>query len=1062
LIKYAVLILAFLQVAAGQTWVAKVSATSTVLGDALASNPLDRNIVYGVPGGRQMYISRDRGYTWHTIGTPVPQLGTTDNVVKSIAVNPLDTLQLVVGVESQSASPDRILKSTDGGVSWTMTWSGSFTFYGKPVEFKPEHPDTMYTMGMDSLYCSTNFGSTWSLVRTTTGLFNAWCDGEIRPDSANIMFLGDYTTGIWKTTDHGLTWHKVFASDGEIPSIAIDPFQPRTMYATRFAGGGGVVKSTDGGEHWTVLTTPLSSGPGWWITCSMADPGYVYMGVYGANPGGVYVSADYGNSWRLIAAGFGPNSLINYGLLAVDSLTVVASQIDGLWRLQYPGSVHVTGPNGGEVFLGGSSRFISWTESNLFSLRIALSTDNGSSWTTIADSIPPGQSPYKWTSPELVSTACRVRITDRILPFVSDASDTNFTMYLNPLALHDPLGGEKWSAGSTRTIDWLSFEIPVVKLEFSTDGGAAWKYITKVPGSAGNFRWVVPDNPSADCKVRISNAGDTTVSGVSDSAFAITRPRGFAGRLFISDNGSGLDSLRFGAQEGASDGIDPAFGEAALPPKPGAGTFDVRWKLPAGSETKIDFRDTLTDAHPENIFLLEIQPGASGYPMTLSWNPDSLSAGTYILRDILTRSAISVDMRNSGSVTISNPSVSALEIVECKSIWHTYPGTGGWMLMSLPVAVGDSRRSTLFPNALSRAFSYHGAYQLADTIGYGIGYWLKSEQVSVVGCPRMLDTITVNSGWNIVGALSTPVSIASLISSPETLFTSAFFGYDQSYNVADSLLPGQGYWVRARASGKRVLGSGASAAPKTTPVQSSLKGLNTLAISDEQNRTQILYFGQEEPGFHADFYDLPPSPPDGGFDARFASQSLVAFHSANPKNPANFPILVSTSSARIKISWHVDNEKKFTYIILENRGDKEVGEMHLAGTGSAMLQRTADATFTLRVQEASEHEKVPETFSLGRAYPNPFNPITHFNYSLASDARVSIRVYDVLGSEVAELVDGIRPAGLYQADWTGASGDGVPVSSGVYYIRLKAATVGNVRGQSQTNFSDVRKVLLLR
>jgi flagellar hook capping protein FlgD len=1062
LLKYAVLIFAYLQIAAGQTWVSKVAASSTVLGDALASNPLNRSIIYGAPGGRQLYISRDRGYTWNTFGNPASQLGPNENVIKSICVNPLDTLQLVIGVESASSSPDRILKSTDAGASWTETWDGSFTYYGKPVEFKIEHPDTMYTMGMDSLFRSTNFGSTWTLVRTTTGLFNAWCDAEMRPDSANIMFLGDYTTGIWKTTDHGVTWHKVFASSGEIPSIAIDPFHPRTMYATRFSGGGGVLKSTDGGDNWNVLASPLSTGPGWWVTCSMRDPGYVYMGVYGANPGGVYISADYGNSWRLFAGGFSPNSLINYGLLAVDTLTVVALQISGLWRLQYPGSVHVTAPNGGEDLLAGSPHPVSWTSSNLYSLKIAFSTDAGGSWSTIADSIPPWQSPYSWIPPSIVSSTCRVRITDDILPFVADASDTNFTIYLNPLALHDPHGGELWSAGSSRIIDWQAYEIPFVRLEYSTDGGAAWNYITKLPGAAGSYRWVVPDNPSTDCKVRITNVDDSTVSRVSDSAFTISRSAGFAGTLFISDHGGNLDSLRFGGEEGGTDGIDPAFGEVALPPRPGAGTFDVRWKIPAGPETRVDIRDTLTDTESEHIFLVEIQPGPAGYPMTLSWNPESLAAGTFILRDTLTRSAINVDMRNSGTVTVTDSSVSALEIVECKGTWYTYHGSGGWMLMSLPVDVGDRRRTTLFPNSISRAFAYRGAYLIADTISHGVGYWLKSEQVTVVGCPRTLDTVVINSGWNIIGSLSSPVSVASLVTSPGNLLTTNFFGYDQSYSIADSIRPGSGYWVRARGPGTIVLSAGPGLVTKSAPMLHSLDAFNSLTISDGDGHQQALYFGREDSRINADSYSMPPPAPDAVFDVRFSFGGMLALHPANLKNPANFPVRISAGSGRIKISWRVDNEKKFSYIMLENRGDKEVGEMHLTGMGSAVLLRPDQVTFTLSVQEATEHEIVPGTYSLGRAYPNPFNPITHFSYSLAANSRVSIRIYDVLGEEVAELVEGVHPAGAYETDWAGTSGDGVPVSSGVYYIRMSASSVEDSPGSSRSDFSDVRKVLLIR
>src|SRR5713101_6624434 len=185
-----------------QTWVQKVSSNG--LGNPLTVNPLNSNVLYGSPGSTKVYISRDRGYNWQQYGNAVPSAGAQPNIIKSIAVNPNDTLQLLVGVESSSGDFDRVLKSTNGGLSWVQTWGGTFYYYGKPVEFKPEHPDTVYTMGGDTLWRSKDFGSTWDTVTIRrNGDFNAWCDAEIRPDSANIMFLGDAGTGIWKTTDHG-------------------------------------------------------------------------------------------------------------------------------------------------------------------------------------------------------------------------------------------------------------------------------------------------------------------------------------------------------------------------------------------------------------------------------------------------------------------------------------------------------------------------------------------------------------------------------------------------------------------------------------------------------------------------------------------------------------------------------------------------------------------------------------------------------------------------------------------------------------------------------------------
>ena len=311
-----------------QTWVQKISGSG--LGNSLRVNPLNSNVLYGSPGTRFVYVSHDRGYTWQQYGNPVPAFGPSPNAIKSIAVNPKDTLQMLVGVESSSGDVDRIMKTTNGGATWTLTWGGSFYYYGKPVEFKPEHPDTVYTMGNDTLWRSIDFGSTWDTVTVRRGAdFNAWCDAELRPDSANIMFLGDAGTGIWKTTDHGVTWRQVYTAiaSGEIPAVAIDPFNYQTMYGTRFSGGGGVIKSTDGGETWTAITTPIGISSSWWITCSAVHPNYVYFGVYfTGSTAGVYISRDAGASWENLDAGFSSTAKFNYGLLALDSLTVIAGQ----------------------------------------------------------------------------------------------------------------------------------------------------------------------------------------------------------------------------------------------------------------------------------------------------------------------------------------------------------------------------------------------------------------------------------------------------------------------------------------------------------------------------------------------------------------------------------------------------------------------------------------------------------------------------------------------------------------------------------------------------------------
>jgi len=79
-----------------------------------------------------------------------------------------------------------------------------------------------------------------------------------------------------------------------------------------------------------------------------------------------------------------------------------------------------------------------------------------------------------------------------------------------------------------------------------------------------------------------------------------------------------------------------------------------------------------------------------------------------------------------------------------------------------------------------------------------------------------------------------------------------------------------------------------------------------------------------------------------------------------------------------------------------------------------------------------EIEIAPSSFSLAQNYPNPFNPNTNISYQLPASAFVSLKVYDVLGNEVATLVNEEQKAGVYSINFNAQR-----LSSGVYYYQLK-------------------------
>ncbi|MBM4171298.1 MAG: T9SS type A sorting domain-containing protein, partial [Ignavibacteria bacterium] len=80
----------------------------------------------------------------------------------------------------------------------------------------------------------------------------------------------------------------------------------------------------------------------------------------------------------------------------------------------------------------------------------------------------------------------------------------------------------------------------------------------------------------------------------------------------------------------------------------------------------------------------------------------------------------------------------------------------------------------------------------------------------------------------------------------------------------------------------------------------------------------------------------------------------------------------------------------------------------------------------------SMSEEIPKEYSISN-YPNPFNPSTTINYQLPENGFVTIKVYDILGKEVATLVNENKQAGYHKIDF-----DGSKLTSGIYIYTIKA------------------------
>jgi hypothetical protein len=83
-------------------------------------------------------------------------------------------------------------------------------------------------------------------------------------------------------------------------------------------------------------------------------------------------------------------------------------------------------------------------------------------------------------------------------------------------------------------------------------------------------------------------------------------------------------------------------------------------------------------------------------------------------------------------------------------------------------------------------------------------------------------------------------------------------------------------------------------------------------------------------------------------------------------------------------------------------------------------------------------DDLPGQFALEQNYPNPFNPNTAISYQLVANSLVTLKVYDVLGREVATLVNGNGGPGVHTVQWNGKNDRGEMVSSGIYLYQLRA------------------------
>jgi len=142
--------------------------------------------------------------------------------------------------------------------------------------------------------------------------------------------------------------------------------------------------------------------------------------------------------------------------------------------------------------------------------------------------------------------------------------------------------------------------------------------------------------------------------------------------------------------------------------------------------------------------------------------------------------------------------------------------------------------------------------------------------------------------------------------------------------------------------------------------------------------------------------------------------------------------------------WDASLENQPIKIIQGSDFDEIIGVLFYSYGNYKLIPRKNDDF--VGYTDVDNEVELPEIYSLSQNYPNPFNPTTVIQYSLPEVSNVKLRVYDMLGREVATLVNKEQTAGVYNVQFNAAN-----LSSGVYFYRIEAG-----------NFVASKKLLLLK
>lgn len=529
----------------------------------------------GSPSGG-LWKTTDDATTWEAMTDDNDVLGVSDAIVYAGSSGSDDTIYIATGdrdggsmwslggEQSNDNNTIGVLKSVDGGATWSTTALVWLPSDKKTVNKLLKHPassDSIYATGTDGVFLTTDGGTTWPKIAGTI----EFIDMEFKPMDPGIMYGSTKSGKVYKSPDKGSTWAlKLTVSGGARVQLAVSEHKPTWVYAVVCESDGsleGVYKSTDSGETWSKVfdgtpsganllgyycdgTGPVTDGQGTYDLCIAADPtdgSTVFIGgvntwkstdggatwvisnmwtsgstynscgapvvhadkhlltfqpgtsaLFECNDGGLYRTTDGGTSWGHLGSGLVNTQFYRLGVSQLTSNNVIGGAQDNGTKSMLSGTwTDVLGGDGMECIVDYTDDATQYGE--LYFGAMKRTTDG---WVT-STSITSGLSGYAaWVTPFVIDPTTHTTLfvgLDEI--WKSTNQGTSWTKLSTFGSAPTTFRSLAVAPSNSDTI----YAATLTEIYASFDGGATWTDITgTLPVSSSNITYISINSDFAD------------------------------------------------------------------------------------------------------------------------------------------------------------------------------------------------------------------------------------------------------------------------------------------------------------------------------------------------------------------------------------------------------------------------------------------------------------------------------------------------------------------------------------------------------------------------------------